>query len=59
MYELGLRYLEGATGVERNYNEALIWLEKSATLGNASAQVDLARCYLQVGMQAGLRRPWG
>lgn len=36
------------TGVERDYSEASRWLQRAAELGNASAQVDLARCYLQV-----------
>lgn len=39
---------QGGAGIERNYSAALSWLEKAAALGNASAQVDLARCYLQV-----------
>jgi len=42
--------VQGGAGVERNYTEALSWLERAAALGNASAQVDLARCYLQVGV---------
>jgi TPR repeat protein len=43
--ELGRRYLRGKGGVERNYEEALSWLQKAADHGNARGQAFLGIMY--------------
>ena len=42
---LGLYYFNGI-GVERDYNQAVVWLTKAAQQGNVHAQVLLGNCYL-------------
>lgn len=36
-YQLGMRYLDGAWGVERDHQQAMIWLQRSAAAGNPVA----------------------
>jgi uncharacterized protein len=47
-YRLSQLYRSGR-GVERNEATAMMWLNRSAELGNASAQADLGERYLQGG----------
>lgn len=44
-YLLGLRYLEGTDGMKQNSNHAVMWLNKAASAGNASAQSLLGEYY--------------
>lgn len=39
--------LAKGTGVAADLDEAIVWLRKSANAGYASAEYDLAACYIQ------------
>lgn len=44
-YLLGLRYLDGSDGLKQNSTHAVMWLNKAASSGNASAQCLLGEYY--------------
>ena len=44
-YLLGLRYLDGGDGLKQNSTHAVMWLNKAASSGNASAQCLLGEYY--------------
>lgn len=43
---VGTAYLNGTSGLEKNYEKALYWLEKSASRKNARAMYNLGYMYL-------------
>lgn len=45
--QLGLAYLSGSRGANKNEAEAVSWLRKAAEQGHASAQNSLGVCYLE------------
>lgn len=46
-YNLGMDYLYGENGKERNDKKAMYWFKKAADLGDASAQNNLAILYAE------------
>ena len=45
MYSIGMWYRWGLSGHPKDPSQAAAWLRKAATIGNASAQTDLAKMY--------------
>lgn len=59
MYHLAYCYLNGNGGVQQDYNEATVWLTKSAKKNFAPAQVALAYCYLYgTGVMKDYKQAW-
>lgn len=47
-YKLGLGYLNGEYGLERNFNQAELWLKKAAAQGHPLAVNTLNQAYQQI-----------
>jgi TPR repeat protein len=48
-YELGVTYAEGKYGIRPNMYKALQYLEKAISMGDTTAQIELARIFMQEG----------
>lgn len=47
-YQLGLGYLHGQLGLDKNYTHAEEWLKKAAKQGHHEAQLTLEKAYNQI-----------
>ncbi len=47
-YKLGISYLNGTLGLDKNYTHAEEWLKKAAKQGHHGAQITLEKAYSQL-----------
>ena len=47
-YKLGISYLNGTLGLDKNYTHAEEWLKKAAKQGHHEAQITLEKAYSQL-----------